>query len=65
MDWVDTYRRIARVDLKFDTKGAHAHLSEDVKDLITKVSFTILFFPRFLHPNQELSDLFLVLAPPL
>ena len=35
---LDTYRRIARVDLKFDTKNVHAHLSEEVKDLITKVS---------------------------
>jgi len=33
----DTYRRIARVDLKFDNRDVHAHLSEDVKDLVVKV----------------------------
>ena len=40
----DTYRRIARVDLKFDIKGAHAHLSEEVKDLITKVSVSCVTY---------------------
>ena len=32
----DTYRRIAKVDLKFDDK--EVRLSEEVKDLITRVS---------------------------
>ena len=31
----DTYRRIAKVDLKFDDK--EVRLSEEVKDLITRV----------------------------
>jgi hypothetical protein len=32
----DTYRRIAKIDLKFDDK--EVRLSEEVKDLITRVS---------------------------
>lgn len=30
------------MDLKFDNKDAHAHLSEEVKDLVTKVCVTFL-----------------------
>ena len=43
----DTYRRIAKVDLKFDDK--EVRLSEEVKDLITRVS-------HFEH-NNNLTDL--------
>ena len=41
----DTYRRIAKVDLKFDDK--EVRLSEEVKDLITRVS-------RFEHNNVQI-----------
>jgi len=42
----DTYCRMARVDLKFNTKGAHAHLSDEVKDLITRVRLPVSLCPH-------------------
>jgi len=35
ISFIDTYRRIAKVDLKFEDK--EVRLSEEVKDLITRV----------------------------
>jgi len=35
INFADTYRRIAKVDLKFEDK--EVRLSEEVKDLITRV----------------------------
>lgn len=45
----DTYRRIARVDLKFP-----ATISADAKDLVSKVSFFLLLSLQRIYSDSQL-----------